>query len=187
MVRIGHEVPDFELDAFHAGDIRKVKLSENKDKWLILMFYPADFTVVCPTELEEAADNYTELKRAGAEVMSVSTDRVAVHKAWYNQSPAVSKVKFPMLSDPSGILCREFGIYVEEEGHALRGSFVIDPDRILRAYEVHDNRIGRNIKELLRKFQAAKYVLEHPGTACPASWEVGREALIMDIDLAPQL
>ena len=124
----------------------------------MLFFYPADFTFVCPTELGELADNYEKLKNLGAEVISVSTDTAFVHKAWHDNSETIGKIKFPMLADPTGRVCRAYGTYIEEEGLSLRGTFIIDPDGILKAYELHDNNIGRSSVELIRKIQAAKYV-----------------------------
>src|SRR3989338_6850812 len=141
MAEIGHEIPDFELEAFHEGEIRKLRLSDYRGKWLVLIFYPADFTFVCPTELEEAADNYDEFRQAGAEILSVSTDTAFVHKAWHDTSPSIKKITFPMVADPTGGLCREFGTYIEEQGLSLRGSFIIDPDGVLKALEIHDNSI----------------------------------------------
>ena len=177
MVKIGEKISDFSLDAFCEENIKKIKLSNYKGKWLILFFYPADFTFVCPTELEELAENYNEFKKLNAEVFSISTDTVFVHKAWHDNSPAIRKVKFPMLADPTGKLCREFGTYIEEEGLSLRGTFIIDPDGILKTLEIHDNSIGRSAAELLRKLQAAKFVRENKGNVCPASWKPGRKTL----------
>ena len=172
---IGQKIPDFELEAYHNDEIKKIKLTSYKGKWLVLIFYPADFTFICPTELEEAADLYKEFKKLGAEVLSVSTDTVFVHKAWHDNSKAIKKIQFPMIADPTGKLCRELGTYIEEEGLSLRGSFIIDPDGIIKAVEIHDNSIGRSAKELLRKLQAAKFVRENKGLVCPASWEPGKK------------
>ena len=183
MIKIGQKITDFELDAFHNNEIKKVKLSDYKDKWLILIFYPADFTFICPTELEEAANYYEEFKKLNAEILSASTDTAFVHKAWHDNSPAIKKIKFPMLADPTGALCREFGTYIDEEGLSLRGTFIIDPEGILKAFEVNDNSIGRSAKELLRKLQAAKHVRENKGQVCPASWEPGKDTLEPGIDL----
>jgi len=177
MVKINHKIPDVALEAYHNGKTKKIRLSEYKGKWLVLVFYPADFTFVCPTELGELADYYERFKELGAEVMSVSTDTVFVHKAWHDNSPTIKKIKFPMGADPTGELSRQFGTYIEEEGLSLRGSFIIDPDGVLKAFEVHDNSIGRSAKELLRKIQAAKFVGEHKGQVCPASWEPGKKTL----------
>jgi len=187
MLKIGQQIPDFELEAYHDEKVKKIKLSGYRGKWLVLIFYPADFTFICPTELEEAAENYKEFQKLGAEVMSVSTDTVFVHKAWHDHSPAIKKIKFPMVADPTGKLCREFGTYIEEEGLSLRGSFIIAPDGKLVAYEMHDNSIGRSVKELLRKLQAAKFVREHKGLVCPASWEPGKKTLKPGLELVGKI
>jgi len=192
MIKIGQKVTDsdvgmVEFEVFHEGQIKKVRLSDYKDKWLILFFYPADFTFVCPTELEETAEHYEELKKLGAEVISVSTDTAFVHKAWYDNSPAIKKIKFPMLADPSGKLCRAFNTYIDDEGLSFRGTFIIDPDSILKAYEMHDNSIGRSAKELLRKLQAAIFVREHKGEVCPANWKPGDKTLKPGLDLVGKI
>ncbi len=184
---VGFEIPDFEVEAFHENDVKKIKLSDYRDKWLILFFYPADFTFVCPTELEEMADNYDEFKKSDAEILSVSTDTVFAHKAWKDVSPAIKKINFPMVADPTGKVSRAFGTYIEDEGLALRGSFIIDPDGILRGSEINDNNIGRSAKELLRKLQAAKFVREHGGNVCPASWQPGDDTLEPGLDLVGKI
>ena len=177
MVKINERISDFSLDAFHEEKIKKIKLSDYKGKWLILFFYPADFTFVCPTELEELAENYNELKKLNTEVLSVSTDTAFVNKAWHDSSPAIRKVKFPMVADPTGKLCQEFGTYIEDEGLSLRGTFIVDPDGVLKTLEIHDNSIGRSAAELLRKLQSAKFVRENKGNVCPASWKPGKKTL----------
>ena len=187
MAEIGREIPDIEVEAYHENDVKKIKLSDYRGKWLILFFYPADFTFVCPTELEEMADNYEKFKKLDAEVLSVSTDTVFAHKAWQDASTAIKKVRFPMAADPRHILCEAFGTYLEGEGVSLRGTFIIDPDGILRAIEVNDNSVGRSAKELLRKLQAAKFVREHGGKVCPASWQPGDEPLEPGLDLVGKI
>lgn len=188
MVQVGQKVPDFEANAFVNGEEKTLKLSDYRGKWAVLIFYPADFTFICPTELEEAADHYEEFKKLGAEVFSVSTDTVFVHKAWHDVSPAVKKVQYPMLADPTGQLCRTFGTYIEGVGLSLRGSFVIDPDGVLKAYEIHDLSIGRSTQELLRKVQAAKFVRENAGgLVCPAGWKPGDKTLKPGLDLVGKI
>ena len=190
MLKIGQKIPDFELGAFHNEEEKKIKLSDYLGKWLVMIFYPADFTFVCPTELEEVADNYAKFQEIGAEVLSVSTDTVWTHKAWHDTSPAIKKIQFPMVADPGGKLSRAFGTYIEEgedEGLSLRGTFIIDPEGILRALEINDNSIGRSAKELLRKLQAAKFVREHDGLVCPASWEPGDDTLKPGMDLVGKI
>ena len=115
IVKIGHKVEDFELEAFHNNEVKKVKLSNLKGKWIVLVFYPADFTFICPTELTELADLYNEFKKEKAEVLSVSTDTVFVHKAWHDNSESIKKIKYPMLADPTGKVCKQFGTYIYEE------------------------------------------------------------------------
>ena len=179
-VAVGSEVSDFELAAYHKDKTVTLKRAQYRGKWLILFFYPADFTFICPTELEELAEHYAAFRKEGAEIVSVSADTVYVHKAWHDQSAAIGKITFPMAADPKVVLARAFGIYVEEgedAGLSLRGTFIIDPDGVLRAMEIHDNSIGRSVKELLRKLQAAKFVREHGGQVCPASWEPGKKTL----------
>ena len=192
MIKINEIVSDFELNAYHNDELKKIKLSKYKGKWVILIFYPADFTYVCPTELEDAADLYSQFKKEGAEVMSISTDTEFSHKAWHDLSKAVSKVKYPMLSDPTGKVAKIFGVYIEEgatadEGLALRGTFVIDPDGLLKTIEIHDNGIGRSMKETLRKLRAAKFVREHRGLVCPANWEEGEKTLKKGINLVGKI
>ena len=187
MAKVGQKIDDFELEFYQNDKIQKVKLSDFVGKWLVLLFYPADFTFVCPTELEEAAAYYEEFKKAGAEVMSVSTDTVFAHKAWHAQSPAIGKILYPMAADPTGKLCRYFGTYLEHEGLSLRGTFIIDPDGVLKAMEIHDNSIGRSAEEILRKLQAAVFVRGHEGEVCPANWHPGRKTLRPGLDLVGKI
>lgn len=187
MITINQIVPDFEGDAYYQHDIKKIKLSKYRGKWVVLIFYPADFTFVCPTELEDAASLYKEFKKLGAEVMSISTDTAFAHKAWHDNSDAISKVQYPMLADPTGNVSRMFGVYIDDEGLALRGTFIIDPDGVLKTMEIHDNNIGRSIGETLRKLQAAKFVREHKGNVCPASWKPGDHTLKPGVDLVGKI
>lgn len=187
MLKINQEVPDFQVSAFHNNEFKKVKLSDYKGKWVVLIFYPADFTFICPTELEEAGSLYEEFKKLGAEVLSVSTDTEFSHKAWHDTSPAIKKIAYPMLADPTGNLCRLFGTYIDEEGLSLRGTFIIDPDRKLKTLEIDDNSIGRSAKELLRKLQAAIFVRQNKGEVCPASWEPGKKTLKPGLELVGKI
>ena len=186
-LRIGDRVPNTTFDIYHEDAERRVKLHDYLDKWLVLFFYPADFSFVCPTELEELAGLYPEFKKEGAEVMSVSTDTVYVHKAWHDASHAIWKITFPMAADPAGKLSRAFGTYIEDEGQSLRGSFIVSPEGELKAIEINHNDIGRNAHELLRKLQAAKYVNEHRGQVCPASWKPGDATLKPGMDLVGKI
>jgi len=188
-LRIGEKIGEgLEFNSFVAGgdgsegDEKMIKFEEYKGKWVVLMFYPKDFTFVCPTELEDFANLYEKFKAEGAEVFSVSTDSVYVHKAWHDKSPSIKKIKFPMIADPTGKLSKLFGTYIEEEGISLRGTFIIDPNGILRTIEMHDDGIGRSGAESLRKLQAAKFNREH-GEVCPANWKPGEKTLKPGMDL----
>lgn len=187
MVKINEPAPQFGGKAFQNDDIKTLQLSDYKGKWVILFFYPGDFTFVCPTELGELADNYERIKGLGAEVISVSTDSEYVHKAWHDASETIKKIKYPMLADHSGKISREYGVYVEEEGVALRGTFIIDPDGVLKACEVNDNSIGRNSAEIIRKLQAAKFVRDHKGQVCPMNWNPGDKTLKPGLDLVGKI
>ncbi len=186
-ITIGKVVPDFSVEAFHNEDIKKVNLADRKGKWTVVFFYPADFTFVCPTELEELAVNYAEFQKLNVEIFSVSQDTVYVHKAWHDHSEAIKKVQYPMLADPTHKLSKMFGTYIEDEGMSLRGTFIIDPDLILRGMEVNDNSIGRSARELVRKIKAAQFVREHGGNVCPASWEPGEDTLKPGLDLVGKI
>lgn len=183
MVTIGHQIVEFEGDYFQENAIRRLKLSDLRGKWVVLLFYPADFTFVCPTELAEAGAAYERFRSLGAEVVSVSTDTAYVHKAWHDASPAIGSIRYPMMADPAGKLCREFGTYIEAEGVSLRATFIIDPEGTLIAADYHDNSIGRSTEEIIRKLEAAKYVREHKGEVCPASWKPGAATIRPDVGL----
>lgn len=187
ILKIGYPAPTFKAEAFHDGQIKKVSLDDYKGKWKILFFYPADFTFVCPTELGEMADKYEEFVKEGAEILSVSTDTVFTHKAWHDASETIKKIKFPMVADPTHEISWKYGTLIEEEGVALRGSFLIDPQGILKAYEIHDNSIGRSADELFRKLEAAKFVEEHGGEVCPANWKPGNDTLKPGLDLVGKI
>jgi len=184
---IGSKVPDITLNAFHENQIKEISLSSYKGKWLILFFYPADFTFVCPTELQELAQMYTEFTKMDTEILSVSTDTAFVHKAWWDNSPAIKEITFPMLADPSATLCKALNTYIPSEGLSLRATFIIDPEGSIKAYEMHDNSIGRSAKELMRKLQAAQFVMKNGGEVCPAGWEPGKETLTPNVDLVGKI
>lgn len=187
MIRINENVPDFELDAYVGDGINKIKLSDYKGKWVVLIFYPADFTFVCPTELEDAANFHDEVKGMGGEIMSISTDTAFAHKAWHDTSPSIGKIKYPMLADPTGKVSRIFGTYIDDEGVALRGTFIIDPDGVLKTIEIHDNSIGRSAKEMVRRLKAAQFVREHGNNVCPANWQPGDKTLEPGVDLVGKI
>lgn len=184
---IGEVIPDLTLKIFLDNQEKKVNLRDYRGQWLVLFFYPADFTFVCPTELEDLAAHYDTFKQCGAEVISVSTDTVFAHKAWHDESPAIAKIRFPMAADPTGQLCRALGTYIADEGLSWRASFIVNPDGVIKAYEVHDNSIGRSVQELLRKLQAAIFVREHGDEVCPANWQPGEKTLRPGMDLVGKI
>lgn len=187
MSLINTEVKPFKAQAYHNGDFKTVTDADLKGKWSIVFFYPADFTFVCPTELGDLADNYEEFKKLGAEIYSVSTDTHFTHKAWHDTSETIQKIQYPMIADPTGAISRNFQVMIEEDGLAERGTFVINPEGVIKIVELHDGGIGRDAKELLRKVQAAKYVAEHPGEVCPAKWTPGEKTLAPSLDLVGKI
>lgn len=185
---IGDTVPEeLSFQVYQNDAISELSFESLRGKWVILMFYPKDFTFVCPTELGEMASLYEEFTKQGAEVVSVSTDTPEVHKAWHDVSPAIKTITFPMAADPSHLLSDLFGVLDAEEGIARRGTFIISPDGVIKGVEITDDAIGRSAKETLRKFKAAKYVGEHPNNVCPASWDDGDETLTPGVDLVGKI
>ena len=184
---INTTVKPFKATAYHNGKFIEVTDQSLKGKWSVVVFYPADFTFVCPTELEDLANTYAEFQKLGVEVYSVSTDTHFAHKAWHDTSDAIKKVQYPLVGDPTGTITRNFEVMIEEEGLALRGTFVINPDGQIKLCEIHDNGIGRDASELLRKVKAAQYVASHPGEVCPAKWQEGAETLKPSLDLVGKI
>lgn len=184
---INKQIADFSVQAFHQGEFKTVTSEDVKGKWAIFFFYPADFTFVCPTELVDMADKYAEFQAMGVEVYSVSTDTHFVHKAWWDTSDSIRKINYPMLADPTGALSRSFGVMIEEEGMAYRGTFVVNPEGQIKLAEIQDNSIGRNADELLRKVKAAQFVASHDGEVCPAKWNEGSDTLKPSIDLVGKI
>lgn len=180
-------LPEFKVQAYHNGAFKTVLSDDVKGKWAVFFFYPADFTFVCPTELVDVAEKYDQLQEMGVEVYSVSTDSHFVHKAWHDASESIRQIKYPMLADPTGALCRAFGVMIEEEGMAYRGTFLINPEGQIKIAEIHDNGIGRDASELLRKIEAAQFVATHDGEVCPAKWKKGQETLKPSIDLVGKI
>ncbi len=184
---INSQVKPFNATAYHNGDSMQVSDADLKGKWSVFFFYPADFTFVCPTELGDLADHYAQLQDMGVEVYSVSTDTHFTHKAWHDASETIAKIKFPMIGDPTGTISRNFDVMIEEEGLALRGTFVVDPEGMIKVAEVHDLGIGRSAKDLVRKVQAAQYIATHAGEVCPASWQPGEETLTPSLSLVGKI
>lgn len=187
MSKINDIIPEFNAQAYHNGEFKPVSSDDVKGKWSVFCFYPADFTFVCPTELGDLADHYEQLQELGVEVYSVSTDTHFTHKAWHDTSDTIKKIKFPMIGDPTGQIARGFGVMIEEEGLALRGTFVADPEGKIKVMEVHDLGIGRSASDLVRKVQAAQYVAANDGQVCPAKWKPGEDTLKPSLDLVGKI
>ncbi|MBN8509166.1 MAG: peroxiredoxin [Burkholderiales bacterium] len=184
---INTTVPAFKAQAFHNGKFVEVTNESLKGQWSVFIFMPAAFTFNCPTEVEDAADHYAEFQKLEAQVYVVTTDTHFAHKVWHETSPAVGKARFPLVGDPTHQLTNAFGVHIPEEGLALRGTFVIDPDGVIKTAEVHSNEIARDVKETLRKLKAAQYTAKHPGQVCPAKWNEGAKTLTPSLDLVGKI
>ena len=188
MSLIGKKLEDFKVQAYHNEEFKEINFEKDfLGKWNVVVFYPGDFTFVCPTELEDLENHHEEFKKLGFTVYSASTDSHFVHKAWHDNSEAIGKVTYAMLGDPNQKLSRIFDVLNEESGVALRGSFVIDPNGVVVAYEVNSDGVGRDAADLLRKAKAAKFVYENPGLVCPAKWQEGEETLKPGLDLVGKI
>ena len=187
MSLINTVIKPFKAQAFKAGKFVEVSDANLKGGWSVVFFYPADFTFVCPTELEDLADNYAEFQKLGVEIYSVSTDTHFAHKAWHDSSEAIKKIQYTMVGDPTGVLSRNFDVMIEADGVADRGAFVIDPEGKIQIVEITAGGVGRDAKELLRKIKAAKYVAAHPGEVCPAKWHEGEKTLAPSLDLVGKI
>jgi peroxiredoxin len=187
MSLINSDLKPFKTEAYKDGKFVTVTDADVKGSWAVFFFYPADFTFVCPTELEDLADNYEAFQKLGVEIYSVSTDTHFSHKAWHDTSPAIGKIKYTMLGDATGTITRNFDVMIEEAGLADRGTFVVDPEGKIQIVEVTAGGIGRDASELLRKVKAAQYVASHPGEVCPAKWQEGEETLAPSLDLVGKI
>ena len=184
---INTSIKPFSATAYQNEKFTPITDATLLGKWSVVFFYPADFTFVCPTELEDLADNYAEFQKLGVEIYAVSTDTHFSHKAWHDTSKAIKKIRFPMVGDPTGVITRNFGVMIEEAGLAERGTFVIDPAGKIQIIEINAGGIGRDAAELLRKVKAAQYVANHPGEVCPAKWKEGEKTLAPSLDLVGKI
>lgn len=187
MSLINKEISDFSVQSFQNGEFKTVTKADVLGKWSVFFFYPADFTFICPTELEDLANKYEEFKNVGCEIYSVSCDTHFVHKAWHDTSERIKKIQYPMLADPTHILAKDFEVLIEEDGLAERGSFIVNPEGKIVAYEVIAGNVGRNADELFRRLQASQFVYEHGDEVCPAKWQPGAETLKPSLDLVGRL
>jgi len=185
---VGDIVPEeIAFDVYQNEEFSELSFGELRGKWVVIVFYPKDFTFVCPTELGEMADLYEEFKKLDAEVISISTDTVEVHKAWHDTSDTIKKITYPMAADPSHIVSESFGVLIEDEGVTHRGTFIISPEGEIKTLEMNCDAVGRSAKETLRKLKAAKFVNENPSKVCPASWNEGDDTLTPDVDLVGKI
>jgi peroxiredoxin (alkyl hydroperoxide reductase subunit C) len=187
MSLIKKEISDFTATAYKNGEFVEVSKKDLLGKWNVLFFYPADFTFICPTELEDLQNSYAKFQEIGCEIYSVSTDTHFTHKAWHDSSERISKITYPMLADPTHALSIDFEVLIEASGLAERGTFVLNPEGQVVVYEVNDGNIGRNADELLRRVQAAQFVAAHGDEVCPAKWQPGAETLTPSLDLVGAL
>lgn len=187
MSLINTTVQPFKTQAYLNGKFIEVSDQTLKGKWSVLIFMPAAFTFNCPTEIEDAADNYAQFQKMGAEVYIVTTDTHFSHKVWHETSPAVGKAKFPLVGDPTHTLTNAFGVHIQEEGLALRGTFIINPELVIKTAEIHSPEIARDVQETVRKLKAAQYTAAHPGEVCPAKWNEGATTLTPSIDLVGKI
>lgn len=183
MSLINKEVADFTVQAYQTGEFKTVTKADIIGQWSVFFFYPADFTFVCPTELKDLAAKYADFKAIGCEIYSVSCDTHFVHKAWADASDTIKGITYPMLADPTGALARDFDVMIESDGMAERGSFIVNPEGKIVAYEVNAGNVGRNVDELYRRVQASQFVAEHGDQVCPAKWQPGAETLKPSLDL----
>ncbi len=174
-LKVGQAVPDFKLETYEPakGDFGEISLQKMKadKKWTILVFYPADFTFVCATEFASLAELYDKFKELGAEIITVSTDTKFVHLAWQRDEIMLKDAKYPMGADRNGIVSKMFGVYNEDTGLDMRGTFVISPEGILMNSEVNFYNMGRNMGELLRKVKANLHLSQNGDEACPSKWQ----------------
>ena len=187
MSLIGKEIQDFKTQAFIKDEFKEITKQDLLGKWNVFFFYPADFTFVCPTELEDLANKYNEFKNINCEIYSVSCDTHFVHKAWHDTSKTIKKIQYPMLADPTATLAKDFDVYIEADGLAERGTFIVNPEGKIVAYEVIAGNVWRNSDELLRRVQASQFVAEHGDEVCPAKWQPGEETLKPSLDLVGML
>lgn len=187
MSLINTQVQPFKANAFHNGKFIEVTEKNLKGQWSVMIFMPAAFTFNCPTEIEDAAEHYAEFQKAGAEVYIVTTDTHFSHKVWHETSDAVGKANFPLIGDPTHQLTKAFDVHLDDEGLALRGTFIINPEGQIKTLEIHDNAIARDVTETLRKLKAAQYVAAHPNEVCPAKWKEGEKTLEPSLDLVGKI
>ncbi|CAF1284880.1 unnamed protein product [Adineta ricciae] len=178
--QISKPAPSFEGIAVINGEFKEVSLNDFKNKYLVLLFYPLDFTFVCPTEIIAFSDRLQEFKNINTEIVAISVDSQFTHLAWINtprEQGGLGKIQIPLLSDLTHQISKDYGVYLQDVGHALRGLFIIDGRAILRQITMNDLPVGRSVDETLRLLQAFQYTDKH-GEVCPAGWRPGADTII---------
>ncbi len=187
MSLIGKEIADFSVMSYRDNRFEKIAKKDLLGRWSLLFFYPADFSFVCPTELEDLQEHYDDFKGEGCEIYSVSTDSHFVHKAWHDSSEKVGKVTYPMLADPAHRLSLDFDVLSDDDGMSERAVFILDPKGKIVSCAINSGGVGRNATELLRILRACKFVDEHGDRVCPAGWQKGDDTLAPSLDLVGSL
>lgn len=180
-------IKPFKVNAYLKGKFLEISNISIKGKWSVFFFYPADFTFICPTELRDLSKNYLEFKKINTEIYGISTDTHFAHKVWCDTSVSMKNIQYPLLGDSAGVLSRNFDVYIENSGLSLRGTFIINPEGIIKSLEINDNNFGRNILELLRKLKAAQYVENNPGEVCPVNWNNNIKTLKPSLSLVGKI
>lgn len=181
MCLVNHPAPDFELEGYFKGDFKKYTLSGYRGKWVILLFYPLDFTFVCPTEVLNFSDAAGQLNKLNCQIFGLSVDSPFVHKAWVDtkreEGGLGGSLNYPLLSDLNKKAAHDYGILMENEGIALRGLFLISPEGIVMHSTINSLSVGRSVSEAMRVLKAFQFVSSHTGQVCPADWEDGKDTM----------
>ncbi len=170
MAKLGEKIENFTADVYHSGEFKKINFEDFKGKWVVIFFYPLDFTFICPTEIKQFAQFNGEFEKENAVIIGASTDSLHSHKAWFEKD--LPQVKYPVIADTTHKVSKLFNVLKEDEGIAYRGTFILDPEGVLRYSVVSDLSVGRNVKETLRVLKALK-----TGELCPVEWEPGKSTL----------
>ncbi len=185
-LQVGDKAPNFSATAVYEQEFKQVNLSDYLGKYLILLFYPLDFTFVCPTEIIAFSDMYDEIKSLNAEILGISVDSEYCHLAWTQldrDAGGVGDLKYPLVSDLTKNISLSFNL-LNDEGKSLRGLFIIDPEGIIQHYLVNSLDVGRSVDETIRTLKAIQYVQNNPDEVCPANWQPGQSAIKTSVDIA---
>ncbi len=184
MSLVGKEAPDFDLEGYFEGSFRRYKLSDYGGKWVILLFYPLDFTFVCPTEVLKFSEAAEGLSKLNCQILGISVDSQYVHKAWVDTNREDGglggSLNYPLLSDLNKKTARDYGVLVEDAGVALRGLFLINPDGVVMHSTINNLSVGRSVNEAARVLKAFQFVTSHDGQVCPVDWEEGQDTMMAD-------